>query len=222
MYNADAADYAFTRDEAYSPYKGPNALVNSAKQIFCLADLIMMWFIFLERRILRFLNHLLWQSTRWASVSFCTPHRWKTPVSCLRPPCRTFPWGQASWWPWGRREPVRSAIASHSRWTGYLWRFNLKTQAYQQFCFHHLTLCYFQVSPIPWLNLHLGEGRRTPVCLATMVDTFTTTAAFHHGSTLNCATCNIPVPAKFILSEGRETLWRKSYYSMKQLVWDFF
>ena len=59
-----------------------------------------------------------------------------------------------------------------------------------------------QDSPMPWMNLTLGESRKSPVCLATMLDTFTTTTAFHHGSTLNCQTCNIPVPAKFVLSAG--------------------
>ena len=59
---------------------------------------------------------------------------------------------------------------------------------------------------MPWMNLTLGESRRSPVCLATMLDTFTTTTAFHHGSTLNCQTCNIPVPAKFVLSAGDCTL----------------
>jgi hypothetical protein len=59
-----------------------------------------------------------------------------------------------------------------------------------------------QESPMPWINMTLGENRRSPVCLATMLDTFTTTTAFHHGSTLNCQTCNIPVPAKFAFSAG--------------------
>ena len=63
-----------------------------------------------------------------------------------------------------------------------------------------------QDSPMPWMNFTLGESRRSPACLATMLHTFTTTTAFHHGSTLNCQTCNIPVPAKFVLSAGDCTL----------------
>ena len=62
-----------------------------------------------------------------------------------------------------------------------------------------------QDSAIPWINLQIGAvDRRAPVCLATQLEAYTTTAAFHHGSTLVCGTCNIPIPAMFRLSAGED------------------